>query len=73
MSFFFCNEITFNMFLSYECIFRKYYFIIKDQNCDIKTYLINNMNEIVNVHIFNCHKLHYFIINRYGSISFKDF
>jgi len=62
---FFCNEITFNMFLSYERIFRKYYFIIKDQNCNIKHFLISKMKEIVNVHIPNCHKLRDFIISRY--------
>lgn len=52
---FFCNEITFNMFLSYEGIFRKYHFIIKDQNCDIKQFLISKIKEIVNVHIPHCH------------------
>lgn len=67
----FCNEITFNMFLSYEGIFRKYYFIIKDQNCDIKQFLISKMKEIVNVHIPNCHKLHDFMINRYVLFRLK--
>jgi len=68
---FFCNEITFNLFLSYEGIFRKYYFIIKDQNCDIKQFLICKMKEIVNVHIPNCHKLLDFIINRYVLFRLK--
>lgn len=68
---FFCNEITFNMFLSFEGIFRKYYFIIKDQDCDIKQFLISKMKEIDNLHIPNCHKLHYFIINRYVLFRLK--
>lgn len=53
------------MFLNYELIFRKYYFIIKDQNCNIQQFLISKMKEIVNVHIPNFHKLHDFIISRY--------
>lgn len=59
------------MFLSFEGIFRKYYFIIKDQNCDIKQFLINKMKEIINVHIRNCHKLHHFIISRYVLFRLK--
>lgn len=53
------------MFLNYERIFRKYYFIIKDHNCNVQQFLISKMKEIVNIHIPNCHKLHDFIISRY--------
>lgn len=58
------------MFLTYEGIFRKYYNLIKDQNCDIKTFFIDKMKEI-KVHIPNCHKLPYFIINRYVLFRLK--
>jgi len=59
------------MFLSFEGIFRKYYFIIKDQNCNIKQFLISKMKEIVNQYIPNYHKLYNFIINRYVLFRLK--
>lgn len=52
-------------FLAMENIFRKYYNTIKNQNCDIKQFIINKVKEIEISHIPNCHKLQMHIINRF--------
>lgn len=49
-----------------EKIFRKYYNIIKNQNSDIKQFLINKVKELEISHIPpNCHKLQNQMITRF--------
>lgn len=68
---FFCNEVTFNYFLDMEKIFRKYYTIIKNQNCDIKQFFTNKIKQIEFHHIPNCHNFKFKIISRFVLFRLK--
>lgn len=54
-----------------ETIFRKYYDIVKYQNCDIKTFYIEKMKEIDLNHIPDCHSLKRNIIYRFVLFRLK--
>lgn len=68
---FFCNEITFNYFLVMENIFRKYYCVIKNENCNIKSFLIEQMKKIEIQHIPDCHNLKNIIMSRFVVFRLK--
>lgn len=67
---FFCNKNTFDFFLKMEGSFQKCFPHIKDQNCDIKKFLIQQMNKI-QFYIPECHNLRKFIINRFVIFKLK--